>query len=46
MMTGRFRVNPRSGDTYFVTAYPPAGQPYLGVRRRFEWPKGAVERVD
>ena len=41
---GRFRVNPRSGDTYFVTAYPPAGQPYLGTTRRFEWPKGAVEQ--
>ena len=26
---GRFRVNPRSGDTYIVTALPPAGQPYL-----------------
>jgi hypothetical protein len=41
---GRFHVNPRSGDTYIVTAHPPGGQPYLRARRRFEWPKGAVEQ--
>ncbi len=40
---GRYRVNPWSGDIYFVTAFSPAGQPYLGAMRRISWAKGAVE---
>ncbi len=40
---GRFRINPTSGDGYNVRAYPPAGQPYLSIMQRFEWPKGAIE---
>jgi RNA polymerase sigma factor (sigma-70 family) len=41
---GRFRINPPSGDRYTVSAWPPAGQPYLTINQRLDWPKGAVER--
>jgi RNA polymerase sigma factor (sigma-70 family) len=41
---GRFRINPTSGDGYNVSAWPPAGQPYLAARKRLEWPKGAIEQ--
>jgi hypothetical protein len=40
---GRFRVNPSSGDKFYVAASAPAGQPYLGTSKGFEWPKGAIE---
>ena len=41
---GRFRINVPSGDAYVVSAWPPAGLPYLAVHQRLDWPKGAVER--
>jgi hypothetical protein len=41
---GRFAMNPRSGDRYSISAWPPAGQPYLILSRRLEWPKGALEQ--
>ena len=28
---------------FIVDANPPAGQPYLGASKSFEWPKGAIE---
>ena len=40
---GRFRTNPSPGDEFTVLASPPAGQPYLGTTKGFEWPKGAIE---
>ena len=40
---GRFRANPSPGDEFTVRAVAPAGQPYLGVSKAFEWPKGAIE---
>jgi RNA polymerase sigma factor (sigma-70 family) len=40
---GRFRANPLSADRYEVSAMAPDGQPYLGVSKLFDWPKGAVE---
>ena len=41
---GQFRINPPSGDRYNVSAWPPAGQHYLTIRQRLDWPKGAVEQ--
>ena len=42
---GRFRANPlhAKADRYEVSATAPDGQPYLGVSKLFDWPKGAVE---
>jgi len=40
---GRFRANPFSGDRFLVVAHSPERQPYLSVRKSFDWPKGAVE---
>jgi RNA polymerase sigma factor (sigma-70 family) len=41
---GRFRMNPTSGDVYNISVWPAAGQPYLKVSKRLDWPKGAVEQ--
>ncbi len=42
---GRFRVNAAPADRWVsVEAFPPEGQPYLIVRKGFDWPKGAVEQ--
>ena len=39
---GRFHLNPPpSTRSYFLTAYPPAGQPYLVAEKQLEWPKCA-----
>jgi RNA polymerase sigma factor (sigma-70 family) len=42
---GRFRANPETAraDRYEVSVTAPEGQPYLGVSKLFNWPKGAVE---
>ena len=34
---------PRPATTSRVNAAPPAGQPYLGASKSFDWPKGAIE---
>ena len=39
---GRFRMNAGSGDAGFAFAFLPSAQPYLSIRQRIEWPKGAV----
>jgi hypothetical protein len=41
---GRFRLNPYPGETINVEVGSPKGKPYLGVRRRLRWPKGAVRQ--
>jgi RNA polymerase sigma factor (sigma-70 family) len=38
---GRFAVTAYPGESYDVTAYPPAGEPYLGTSRSGDWPRGA-----
>ena len=40
---GRFRANPLSANRYEVVAAAPDGQPFLGVSKLLDWPKGAVE---
>ena len=52
---GRFRLNPyadtpyksmTTGETLFtVYAYPPEGQPYLGVQKEITWKKGSVRQT-
>jgi RNA polymerase sigma factor (sigma-70 family) len=41
---GRFRAVPYEADTFMITAYPPAGEPYLLGNRRVQWPRGAVRK--
>ncbi len=39
---GLARIIPASGESFSITAYPPAGEPYLDARADLVWPKGAV----
>jgi hypothetical protein len=39
---GRFRAHVESGEETVAYAQPPAGQPYLNVRRRLRWTPGAT----
>jgi RNA polymerase sigma factor (sigma-70 family) len=40
---GRFRVSPYGDPQFFITAHPPAGQPYVHVKEQeVEWPKGKL----
>ncbi len=39
---GRYRAVPYDAGTFAITAYPPAGEPYLLGNRRVQWPAGAV----
>jgi RNA polymerase sigma factor (sigma-70 family) len=39
---GRFRVAPYAGNFFTVIAYPPAGEPYLLLQKRFNWPQADV----
>ena len=41
---GRFSANPYPGTRYQVRAWVPAGMPYVGVERAFEWPRGAARQ--
>ncbi len=40
---GHYRANPEPRDRFYVSAYPPDGQPYLSATQSFAWPKGAIE---
>ena len=40
---GRFRMNPTPGRYFRISAYAPAGEPYLIVQDEFAWPKGAAK---
>ncbi len=40
---GRFRARVATGDRFALTITPPQGQPYLGVTKQLDWPRGAVE---
>jgi hypothetical protein len=43
---GRFRLNPPPADRSFgITAFAPAGEPYLTDDKHIEWPKGALEQT-
>jgi RNA polymerase sigma factor (sigma-70 family) len=42
---GRFRINPYAGDRFFVTAFAPAGGPYLSYTQAVTWRKGAVKQT-
>jgi RNA polymerase sigma factor (sigma-70 family) len=39
---GRFRVAPYAGNFFTVIAYPPEGEPYLLLQKRFNWPQADV----
>jgi hypothetical protein len=41
---GRFRINPFCGDRFLVTAFAPAGGPYLSYTKTVTWKKGAVKQ--
>lgn len=41
---GRFKMSTAPGNTGFVMAIPPAGQPYLKHSTNFDWPKGTVRQ--
>lgn len=38
-------ADPFPGDRLFVVAHSPDRQPYLSVRKTFDWPKGAIEHA-
>jgi RNA polymerase sigma factor (sigma-70 family) len=42
---GRYSVNLYPGAFFQVLVSPQAGQPYLGVQRRVNWPKGATRQT-
>src|SRR5579884_429729 len=41
---GRFKISTYPGNTGFVMAIPPDGQPYLVNSTSFDWPKGTVKQ--
>jgi hypothetical protein len=41
---GRFRLTPPPGVEFRVTAYAPAGEPYLALTRTVAWPQGAARQ--
>jgi protocatechuate 3,4-dioxygenase beta subunit len=41
---GRFKISTYPGNTGFVIAMPPDGQPYLVNSTSFDWPKGTVKQ--
>jgi len=41
---GRFRLNAPMTNRFQFTITPPEGQPYMGVNKLLDWPKGVVEQ--
>jgi RNA polymerase sigma factor (sigma-70 family) len=41
---GRFRLTPPPGVSFRVTAYPPAGEPYVALTKSVPWPEGAARQ--
>jgi beta-lactamase regulating signal transducer with metallopeptidase domain len=39
---GHFKVNPYSGELFFITAYPPEGEPYLVFEKEIELKDGKL----
>jgi beta-lactamase regulating signal transducer with metallopeptidase domain len=39
---GHFKVNPYSGKMFFITAYPPEGEPYLAFNKKIELQDGKL----
>ncbi|HYT94613.1 MAG TPA: sigma-70 family RNA polymerase sigma factor, partial [Gemmataceae bacterium] len=42
---GRYSVNPYPGDTFTIRAWPPTGEPYVGVEQQLTWTKGAARQT-
>jgi RNA polymerase sigma factor (sigma-70 family) len=42
---GRFKVRLEHGKDYLVTAFAPDAEPYLPIRKKLAWPKGAVRHT-
>ena len=42
LISGRFQINPLSGDQYILNAFPPEGEPYLIAHDELNWSKGVV----
>jgi protocatechuate 3,4-dioxygenase beta subunit len=40
---GHFQINPFAGESYTVTAFATASEPYLIAREKFSWSKGTVK---
>jgi RNA polymerase sigma factor (sigma-70 family) len=42
---GHYRVNPNLGNPYWIQVHPPAGTPYLALRKITPWPKGTAKQT-
>jgi RNA polymerase sigma factor (sigma-70 family) len=42
---GITRIIPATGESFIITANPPAGEPYLDEQTNLDWPKGAVRQA-
>ena len=40
--TGHFHLNPHPGNFYFLTVYPPEGEPYLVYQKEIKLAEGEV----
>jgi hypothetical protein len=42
---GRFHMNPFAGENVIVNVFGLEGEPYLGLRKEIDWPKGSVKQT-
>jgi hypothetical protein len=42
---GRVELRPHTGQSFYLRAFAPAGEPYLGRSQEFSWPEGVVRDV-